>query len=277
MTSGAFEGYCPAGLMWCMPWTETKYLVSKQDFVYESPGNRVITRDNVNVSISLSILLNIVPEHEYVVQLVTNVAEINDIIDANIMERARLMGRSVKVSEAYSLRGAQHAQGMLEHLNANLSNKGIQVKRVIITNVILDTDVANSMQEKTIYQFKNTLERKSFAYNQRIKNDNEEEVKQKQIKEEERKDVEEQAKLTQMQKTKEIEGIKAQTNRIKSEWQAKTEALINSIHADTDLKYNEIVAEAKLIETKIVEEAQAKAAEIVANADAYKITTIANA
>lgn len=125
LTSGAFEGYPGAGLMWCMPWTETKYLVSKQDFVYESPMNRVITRDNVNVSISLSILLNIVPEHEYVVQLVTNVSEINDIIDANIMERARLMGRSIKVSEAYSLRGQQHAQGMLEHLNANLSNKGI--------------------------------------------------------------------------------------------------------------------------------------------------------
>ena len=34
-----------------------------------------------------------------------------------------------------------------------------------------------------------------------------------------------------MQKTKEIEAIKAQTQRIKSEWQAKTEALINSIHA----------------------------------------------
>jgi len=51
------------------------------------------------------------------------------------------------------------------------------------------------MQERTIYQFKNTLERKQFAYNQRIKNDNEEEIREKQIKEEQRKDVEEQAKL----------------------------------------------------------------------------------
>jgi|APCry1669189534_1035231.scaffolds.fasta_scaffold45499_1 hypothetical protein len=66
MSSGAFERYADAGFLCCMPWTETKYLVSKQDFVYESPMNRVITRDNVNVSISLSILMKIVPDSDYV-------------------------------------------------------------------------------------------------------------------------------------------------------------------------------------------------------------------
>lgn len=61
------------------------------------------------------------------------------------------MARTVKAREAYSLRGADHAQGMLDHLNTNLNNKGILVKRCIITNVILDKEVADSMQEKTIY------------------------------------------------------------------------------------------------------------------------------
>jgi len=105
------------------------------------------------------------------------------------------MGRAVKAKEAYSLRGEKHAAGMLEHLNHALMNKGIQVKRVIITSVVLNPEVANSMQETTIFQFKNTLERKRFAYEQRIKNDQEEELKAKQIKEEERKDENEKATL----------------------------------------------------------------------------------
>ena len=84
---------------------------------------------------------------------------------------------------------------MLDHLNASLSNKGIKVKRCIITSVKLDEEVASSIQDKTIFQFKNTLERKTFAYKQRIKNDQEEEIKEKQIKEQQRKDVVEQAKL----------------------------------------------------------------------------------
>jgi uncharacterized membrane-anchored protein YjiN (DUF445 family) len=51
------------------------------------------------------------------------------------------------------------------------------------------------MQEKTIFQFRNTLERKKFAFEQRIKNDLEEESKTRQIKEEERKDENEKANL----------------------------------------------------------------------------------
>ena len=66
---------------------------------------------------------------------------------------------------------------MLDYLNTNLNNKGITVKRCIITSVKLDEEVANSMQDKTIFQFKNTLERKRFAYDQRVKNDEEEIVK----------------------------------------------------------------------------------------------------
>ena len=143
----------------------------------------VLTLDNQNVWISLSLLLKFTTEKDYIQQMATNVSEINELIDNNVQERVRAMGRSIKAVQAYSLRGAQHAQGMLEHLNTNLNNKGILVKRVIITNVVLSQDVAQSMQERTIYQFKNTLERKTFAYEQRIKNDEEEEKKEKQIKE----------------------------------------------------------------------------------------------
>jgi len=73
MKSGGFVRYGVPGVYPCLPWTEAKYLVSKQDFVYESPDNRVLTRDNLNITISLSILLKIEAEHENVLQLATNV------------------------------------------------------------------------------------------------------------------------------------------------------------------------------------------------------------
>jgi regulator of protease activity HflC (stomatin/prohibitin superfamily) len=73
MKSGAFLQYGEPGIYPCLPWTEAKYLVSKQDFVYESPNNRVLTRDNLNITISLSILMKIEAEEETVMQLATNV------------------------------------------------------------------------------------------------------------------------------------------------------------------------------------------------------------
>lgn len=111
------------------------------------------------------------------------------------MERVRVLARQVKGREAYKLRGEQHAAGMLEYLNLNLNNKGIRVKRCIIKSVKLDNSVAHTLEDKTMTQFRNTLERKKFAFEQRIKNDIEELQKAKQAKEEERKDVVEQATL----------------------------------------------------------------------------------
>ena len=63
---------------------------------------------------------------------------------------------------------------MKSHLKQIMANKAINIKNVIITNVKLPPDVANSLQEKTIFQFKNTLERKKQAFELRTLNDKEE-------------------------------------------------------------------------------------------------------
>ena len=58
-SSGAFEGYWPPGIYFCLPWTQIRYLVSMQDFVFEKPSNPFVTKDNVPVDISVSILMKI--------------------------------------------------------------------------------------------------------------------------------------------------------------------------------------------------------------------------
>ena len=123
--------------------------------------------------IDVSIVLQINPEHQYVYQLCMNVNELNQMLDAAITERVRNMVRSVSSRKIYSLRGEEHAQQMLSHLKQVMANKGINIKCVIITNVRLPPDVAHSLQEKTIFQFKNTLERKKQAYELRTINDKE--------------------------------------------------------------------------------------------------------
>ena len=104
--SGAFTGYGQAGVMCCSPFTEAKYLVSQQDFVYEYPNMRVITADNLNVSISISLLVKIIEESDQILALCTNVSQMNELLDANLMERVRTMARTVKAKEAYNLRGS---------------------------------------------------------------------------------------------------------------------------------------------------------------------------
>ncbi len=93
---------------------------------------------------------------------------------------------------------------MLNHLKATMVTKGIDIKSVIITNVKLPYDVANSLQEKTIFQFKNTLERKKQSYELRTINDKTELQLLQQNRIEERKDLTEAAELEQQEIQKEI-------------------------------------------------------------------------
>lgn len=116
-------------------------------------------------------MLNVNEESEYVYNLCMNVSELNQMLEAAITERVRNMVRGVSSSKIQCIRGDDHAQTMVQHLKQVMANKGINIKAVIITTVKLPTDVSNSLQEKTIFQFKNTLERKKQSYELRIKND----------------------------------------------------------------------------------------------------------
>lgn len=209
--------------------------------------------------------------------MVDNISTVNQILDQSVQESVRVIARGIMSKNVYSLRGGKDALGMKDSLTQRLIKQGCVVKRVIITNVKLAEQTASSMQSQSIFQFKNTLERKTFAFQQRTKNDKEEEAKARQIHEEQRKDEEELSNLAQLKKNKDVDTIKAQIKRIKNEWRAKTDAKIDQIDAETELKVSEIIAEANLIETQIVSEAQAKAIQMIAEADAYEATTVANA
>ena len=82
----------------------------------------MITSDNLPVEISLSLVLKIVHKESAnassaeqeankakIMQLVTDVNQYNELIDANIQERVRLIARTVTASQAYKLRGDTNA------------------------------------------------------------------------------------------------------------------------------------------------------------------------
>ena len=175
----------------------------------------------------MSVVLQIQPEHEYVYQLCMNVNELNQMLEAAITERVRTMVRTVPSKRIYSIRGAKHAQSMKKYLHDVMSTKGINIKDVIITNVKLPQDVASSLQEKTIFQFKNTLERKKQSYELRTNNDKEEIEILKSIRNEERKDEVERAEVEQANMRKEIEKVKASKARFIAEINEQTKAMAN--------------------------------------------------
>lgn len=262
---------------WCLPWTEAQYLITKQHIVFDLPVTSCPTSDNIFVEIDISVVLYVNPESEYVYNLCMNISELNQMLEAAITERVRNMVRGVSSRKIQSIRGNEQALAMVNHLRQVMSNKGINIKSVIITRVKLPVDVGNSLQEKTIFQFKNTLERKKQSYELRIKNDSQalEYLKQQRL--QQRQYETEQAELEQATKSKEVEKIKAVTKRSAAEAKERTVALVNQLNAETEVRYNQIIAEANLIETAIIANAKASAAKIKAEAEAYALQTTTEA
>ncbi len=85
----------------------------------------------------MSVVFQVVPEHEYVHQLCMNINELSQMLEAAITERVRSMARQITSAKIYSVRGEEHAAQMLSHLKKVMSTKGINMKYVIITNVKL--------------------------------------------------------------------------------------------------------------------------------------------
>jgi hypothetical protein len=67
------------------------------------------------------------------------------MLEAAITERVRTMVRQVSSRKIQSIRGDEQAESMVKHLRSVMSNKGINIKTVIITHVKLPNDVALSL------------------------------------------------------------------------------------------------------------------------------------
>jgi len=153
----------------------------------------------------------------------------------------------------------------------------VEFKSLIITNVQLPNEVANSIQDKTIFQFRNTLERKKQSYELRTINDTEEIALIKEIRRQERQAEEENYKKTEADKQREMGNIKAKKEKIVAEINENAKALISNIDATADLKYSEIQAEARLIENDLVAQGRKDAAQKKAEADALAVKTTTEA
>ncbi len=103
--SGSFQGVWEPGLHFCLPWTEITYMVSTQNFVYDLNVSSCPTSDNIFITLHCSVVLSMIQEHDYLYNLCLNVNDLNQMLDAAIQERVRVLARSVESRKAYSLTG----------------------------------------------------------------------------------------------------------------------------------------------------------------------------
>jgi len=162
-------------------------------------------------------------------------------------------------------------------MNNIFESKGIEIRSVIITNVKLDREIADQLEEKTTYASKNTLERKQQCFELRVINDDQEYNQRKERMKQGRQTENERFKKLNADIEKEHEKIKADTAKMIAEIREDSYAKVNKTNAFSQLEAEEIKAETKMIRASIMAEGRAKYNQIVAESEAYIIKKEAEA
>jgi regulator of protease activity HflC (stomatin/prohibitin superfamily) len=268
---GNFQGVWNPGFHWCMPYTSIQFLVTQQNFQFDVPVRNCPTIDNIYVQIEVAIVMRVMEGEENIKNFVykTSVNQLNEQLDAAISERIRVLARSKTHLEAYSIKGKEKQQEHTEYMNGIFESKGIEIRSVIITNVKLQTEIADQLEEKTTYASKNTLERKQQCFELRVINDDQEYNQRKEKMKQQRESEKEEFNRLKAQIDKDYEKIQADTAKMIAEIHEKTTAEVNKIGAQSELDAEEVKAETKMIRASFMADGRAKFNKVVAEAEAY--------
>ena len=176
---GKLMGLWEPGFHWWMPYTKIQFLVTQQNFQFDVPIKNWPTIDNIHIKIEVSIVMRVMKGEENVVNFCykTSVNQLNELLDAAISERVRVLARSKTYLEAYNIKGKEHTNEMVRYLNSLFESKGIEIRSVIITNVVIDNAITNMLEEKATYTAAlNALEKKKYIFEVRVLNDEQEYV-----------------------------------------------------------------------------------------------------
>lgn len=268
---GNFQGIWEPGFHWCMPYTSIQFLVTQQNFQFDMPVRNCPTIDNIYIQIEVSIVMRIRPGEENIKNFCykTSVNQLNEQLDAAVSERIRVLARSKTHLQAYGIKGKD--KSMVDYMNGIFESKGIEIRSVIITNVVLDREIADQLEEKVTYASKNTLERKQQCYELCVIND-EQEYNQKEERMKQGREAEnERFNKIKAEIEKEHEKITADTQKIIAEIREDTTAKANKIEAQSQLDAQEIQAETKMIKANFLAGGRARHNEIVSHSEAYVV------
>jgi regulator of protease activity HflC (stomatin/prohibitin superfamily) len=237
---GRSLGVYAAGWHWLPPWYQVAALVNTQFIPYNFKIKQCPTRDNNPIKIDVDLMFRIVEPLTFFYDI--GVEKLEELLRSSQAESVRSLVRSIKASQAYDLRGTDSSD-MLKSLNDKLNAYGVHVEFITIANVILPANMALSMQSETIYESKQTEQKKKQEFELKVLNDNNYLLKVKQDRENERAKANEEAKRSRASISQEIQSIEVKMNRVLSEIEASKQAEMSKLQADARLDSTKVDAE----------------------------------
>jgi regulator of protease activity HflC (stomatin/prohibitin superfamily) len=149
-------------------WHRVSHIVTKQAVSYSNPVRYCPTSDNVMVDIDISISFQIGPTEDDAVKFVYSLGahRFDELLYSLTEEAIRGLVNSVRHDQVHDLR-EDFAQGMKKDLNATLSEYGVFIHNVKVTDVALPPTLSRTLEETTA--FKTRMEEQEKNHENRLR------------------------------------------------------------------------------------------------------------
>jgi regulator of protease activity HflC (stomatin/prohibitin superfamily) len=252
---GRYIGVYEAGRHFLPPWYKVAYMVTRQSTAYNAPVKNCPTADNVMVKVDLLLVFHIEDPEKFVYKL--GAEKFGDLLASSAEEGIRSLVRGTTHNKAYELRG-QGASEMISSLNDNFSHFGVLFTTATITNVVLPGELADALENQTVFDAKKQEQEKHQELELKVLNDREALARQELNKKNERLSADEEAKKERqiiMKETAEIEYLK---KKRLAEIQAEQNANVLAIEAKGEHEASILKAQALLKRAEAEEQAASR-------------------
>jgi len=246
---GKCVGVYKAGWYWLPAWYKVVGLVNTQYIPYHFSVKECPTRDNVPIKIHVDLMFTIKDPITFFYDI--GPEKLEELLRASQAESVRSLARSIKVSQAYDLRG-QESEDVVKSLNDKLNPYGVHIEFITIANITLPANIAMTLQSETAFFSKQMEQKKKQEYELKVLNDSNYSLRIQQDRKNERKRVRSNAEKQIALISQDIQGIEVKSTKILGEMQATQDAEVSKLTAQGRLEANKIDAnkDKSIMETK---------------------------
>jgi len=259
-------GVKEAGWYWLPPWYKVVALVNTQFIPYHFSVKECPTRDNVPMKIHVDMMFTIKDPITFFYDI--GPEKLEELLRASQAESVRSLARSIKVSQAYDLRG-QESEDVVKSLNDKLNPYGVHIEFITIANVTLPGNIAMTLQSETAFFSKQMEQKKKQEYELKVLNDSNYYLRIQQDRKNERKRVRSTAEKQIALISQDIQGVEVKMTKVLGEIQAGQDAEVSKIVAQGSLEAVKTDADKARVVLEVKAKGAAQVARLKAEADKY--------
>lgn len=296
-----YVGIWGSGCHCARPWEAVAKLVTKSFVTYDMPEKGVITKDNVEIKIDISMVVSILDDEESVYDFVYKCGpeELENMLRNFGEESVRTLARTRLYTNIYDLMESEPASapkerkmampgadddsesdddvdsvqdfldGEKRRMNAKLRPYGVELFSITVTNVALPDNFRRMMENATSQLSENILQASKQTYDLQVIDDSEKLAQANQALQERKQEAVSANDSLMAQENKTIANITAQTKALVSKIKEQTEAERQQLKSENEFEVAKIEKQTHIDLSDTEAKAQAEARRITSETEAY--------